>query len=138
MIDTRELQRRTTGGTDVVDLTGDVTAAVSESGVREGQVLIFTPGATASVTTIEFEEGAVADLKAAIERIAPEGIHYRHDQRWGDGNGYSHVRSALLGPSVVVPVVEGRPLLGTWQQIILLDFDNRPRQRRIVVQISGE
>lgn len=128
----------TTGDTDVIDITADVAERVASSGIRNGQVLLFVPGSTASLTTIEYESGAVQDLKEAIEAIAPRGRHYRHDARWGDGNGYAHVRAALLGPSLSVPVAEGRLMLGTWQQIVLLDFDNRPRKRRIIVQIAGE
>ena len=92
----------------------------------------------ASITTIEHEAGVLADLTAAIERLAPKKMHYDHDARWGDGNGYSHVRAALLGPSLSLPVEGGRPVLGTWQQIVLCDFDNRPRDRKIVVQVVGE
>ena len=131
------LQRRTTADMDVIDLTGDVQAFVAESGVMDGLLLVFTPGSTAGVTTIEYESGAVADLKRVMDELVPRGATYRHDQRWGDGNGYSHVRSALLGPSLVVPVAGGRPVLGTWQQIVLCDFDNRPRHREVVVQVSG-
>jgi secondary thiamine-phosphate synthase enzyme len=128
----------TTGETDIHDLTHDVARVLAQSGVREGQVLVFTPGSTAGITTIEFESGVVSDLEQAIERIAPRDMHYDHDARWGDGNGYSHVRAALLGPSLTVPVVEGQLHLGTWQQIVLCDFDNRPRERRIIVQVMGE
>ena len=131
------LQRQTTADMDVIDLTGDVQAFVAESGVAEGLLLVFTPGSTAGVTTIEYESGAVADLKRVMEELVPRGASYRHNQRWGDGNGYSHVRSALLGPSLAVPVAGGRPVLGTWQQIVLCDFDNRPRHREVVVQVSG-
>jgi len=138
MIRTYELTRRTTSGTDILDLTDDVAERVTQSGVRQGQVLVFTPGSTAAVTTIEYEAGVVNDLKRAIERMAPQESHYDHDARWGDGNGYSHVRSALLGGSFTVPVLEGKLVLGTWQQIVLLDFDNHGRQRRVVVQVSGE
>lgn len=138
MIETYDLTRRTTSGTDILDLTDDIAARVAESGVTHGQALVFTPGSTAAITTIEFESGVIDDLRAAIERIAPQEMHYQHDARWGDGNGYSHVRSALLGGSFTVPVVDGRLVLGTWQQVVLLDFDNHGRQRRIVVQISGE
>jgi secondary thiamine-phosphate synthase enzyme len=138
MIETYDLTRRTTSGTDILDLTDDIAARVAESGVAHGQALVFTPGSTAAITTIEFESGVIDDLRAAIERIAPQEMHYQHDARWGDGNGYSHVRSALLGGSFTVPVVDGRLVLGTWQQVVLLDFDNHGRQRRIVVQISGE
>ena len=131
------LSYATTGGTDVIDITGDVAAKVREAGIGEGQVLISVPGSTASITTIDYERGVVRDLIDALERIAPADIAYRHDTRWGDGNGYAHVRAALLGPSVVIPVNSGRLVLGTWQQIVLVDFDNRPRQRRIFLQVSG-
>lgn len=136
-IETSYLSFRTSGETDVIDITRQVSGKIFESGVTEGQVLIFIPGSTASVTTIEFESGVVQDLREAVERLAPRGIFYRHDARWGDGNGYAHVRAALLGPSLTVPVVAGRPVLGTWQQIVLVDFDNRPRERKLLVQVSG-
>lgn len=138
MIKTFELTRRTTSGTDILDLTDDLAQKVREAGVTHGQVLVFTPGSTAAVTTIEFESGVIADLEAAIERMAPQGMHYDHDARWGDGNGYSHVRSALVGGSFTVPVLEGQLVLGTWQQVVLLDFDNHGRTRRIIAQVSGE
>jgi len=138
MVKTYELTRRTTAGTDIVDLTDEVARRVAESGVQHGQVLVFTPGSTAAITTIEYEPGVLKDLAQAIERLAPRELHYDHDARWGDGNGYSHVRSALLGGSFTVPVVGGELVLGTWQQIVLLDFDNHGRQRRVVVQVSGE
>jgi len=131
------LERQTTPDTDIHDLTADVVAAVSESGITDGLVVIFTPGSTAAITTIEFESGAVADLTRAIDALAPTGAHYDHDARWGDGNGYSHVRAALLGPSLAVPVIDGRPALGTWQQVVLCDFDNRPRRRKVIVQVSS-
>jgi len=127
-----------TAGTDVFDITGRVREKVSESGIRNGQALAFVPGSTAALTTIEYERGAIQDLVDAIERIAPQSLNYRHDERWGDGNGYAHVRAALLGPSLTVPVVAGQLALGTWQQMVLVDFDNRPRQRRILIQISGD
>jgi len=138
MFHREEIALRTKGETDVVDLTERVRAAVAASGVREGTVHLFVPGSTAGLTTIEFEPGCVADLQAALERVAPRDGHYDHNARWGDGNGFSHVRAALLGPSLTVPVGEGRPLLGTWQQIVLVDFDNRPRERRLLATISGE
>lgn len=133
----RTVERATTADTDVLDLTDEVAALVAESGVAEGTVTVFTPGATAGVTTIEYESGCLADLRRAFELLAPRDGEYEHNLRWGDGNGYSHVRAALLGPSLTVPVVEGRPLLGTWQQVIVCDFDNRPRTRKIVVQVQG-
>jgi secondary thiamine-phosphate synthase enzyme len=131
------LSFKTSGDTDIIDITTQVSRTVDESGLTEGQVLIFVPGSTAAITTIEFESGVVRDLKEAIERLAPIGIPYRHDARWGDGNGYAHVRAALLGPSLTVPLVKGRLVLGTWQQIVLVDFDNEPRDRKVMVSISG-
>lgn len=128
---------RTSGDTDIIDITTQVSKKVTESGITDGQVLIFVPGSTAAITTIEYESGVVQDLKEAVERLAPEGIFYRHDARWGDGNGYAHVRAALLGPSLTVPLINGCLVLGTWQQIVLVDFDNRPRDRKILVHISG-
>lgn len=132
------IERKTTGDTDLLDLTEDVVRIVSGSGASEGILAVSVPGSTASITTIEYESGALADLERAIERMAPREMHYDHDQRWGDGNGYSHVRAALLGPSISVPIQGGRPLLGTWQQVLLCDFDNRPRTRRVAVQVVGQ
>ena len=129
-----ETKRRT----DILDITTQVERAVSKSGVSSGIVLVFTPGSTAGLTTIEYEPGAISDLKDAIARIAPEGMAYAHDARWGDGNGFSHVRAALLGPSLALPLREGALVTGTWQQIVLVDFDNRPRSRRVEVQIIGD
>jgi len=125
----------TRGFTDVHDLTPRVSSFILESGVADGIVVVFVPGSTAGVTTIEYEEGAVKDFKAAIERLAPEGIHYDHDARWGDGNGFAHVRAALLGPSLSIPVIDGSLAIGTWQQIVLVDFDNRKRNRKITVTV---
>lgn len=127
----------TTGKTDLIDITQEVVLRIGESGISEGSVLIFVPGSTAALTTIEYEGGVIEDLREAIARLAPENQHYRHDARWGDGNGYSHVRAALLGPSLTIPVIEGKLVLGTWQQVILCDFDNRPRKRQVVVQVTG-
>ena len=129
---------QSTGRTDIIDLTRLVSEVLRDSFVQNGSVTLFIPGSTAALTTIEFESGVVNDLKKAIDRIAPENMYYEHNERWGDGNGYSHVRAALIGPSLHIPVVEGKMTLGTWQQIVLLDFDNRPRERIIVIQILGE
>jgi secondary thiamine-phosphate synthase enzyme len=134
---TYEITLSTKGLGDTHDITAQVAGFIEESGLETGMATVFVPGSTAGVTTIEYEPGAVADLNAAFERLAPQGIRYAHDDRWGDGNGFSHVRAALLGPSLTVPFVTGKLLLGTWQQIILVDFDNRPRQRRVVIQVVG-
>jgi len=134
---TTEITLSGTGGTDVHDLSGPLSAALAESGVDNGLVTLFCPGSTAGLTTIEYESGVLEDLKAALERMAPRDLAYAHDARWGDGNGYSHVRAALVGPSLTIPLINGRPTLGTWQQVVLLDFDNRPRQRRLVIQVAG-
>lgn len=128
----------TRGHTEILDITACVQAAVAQAGIATGVAVVFVPGSTAAITTIEDEPGLHADLRAALERLAPEGGAYQHDRRWGDGNGYAHVRAAILGPSVAVPVQGGRLMLGTWQQIVLVDFDNRPRTRRVVIQIIGE
>lgn len=127
----------TTGDTDIIDITRHVSDRITEAGIEEGHVLLFVPGSTAAITTIEYERGAIGDLKEAIEQLAPEGKYYRHNERWGDGNGHAHVRAALLGPSLSVPVINKRMVLGTWQQIVFIDFDNRPRERRILVQLTG-
>ena len=129
---------QTTGKTDIIDLTAQVEKQVKKSTIENGSVTLFIPGSTASLTTIEFESGVINDLKKAIDRMAPEDIYYEHNERWGDGNGYAHVRAALIGPSLHIPVIGGKITLGTWQQIVLIDFDNRPRERIIQVQISGE
>lgn len=133
-----QIKVNTTSGTDVIDITRMVENKASGSEIKNGVINLFIPGSTAALTTIEFEKGVVNDLKEAISRLAPEDSYYEHNERWGDGNGYSHVRAALLGPSLHVPLMEGHLLLGTWQQIVLTDFDNQPRERSIVVQIIGE
>ena len=138
MIVTDRISLQTRGHCDTVDITPQVARQVAESGVNSGTVTVFVAGSTAGVTTIEYESGVLADLKRLWDRIAPTDIPYDHDRRWGDGNGYSHVRASLLGCSLVVPFADRRLTLGTWQQIVLVDFDNRPRSRQVVVQIMGE
>jgi secondary thiamine-phosphate synthase enzyme len=128
----------TRGGSQMVDLTPRVQAVLDEHRYREGRALVFVSGSTAGITTVEFEPGLQQDLPAAFERLAPRDMRYAHEQTWHDDNGHSHVRASLLGPSLVVPFADGRLLLGTWQQIVLIDFDTRPRRREIVVQLSGE
>ena len=137
LILTRHLEFATLVG-DIIDITKKVNAAVEESRLRAGIVVVFVPGATGAVTTIEHEPGLLHDINAALERIAPERMEYAHDQRWGDGNGHSHVRASLIGPSLTVPFLGGQLILGTWQQIIFLELDNRPRERIITLQILGE
>ncbi len=137
MILTRYLEFDTSIG-DVIDITEKVAAVVQESGLLAGIVVVFVPGATGAVTTIEHEPGLVVDIRAALERIAPELNEYAHDQKWGDGNGHSHIRASLIGPSLTVPFLNGQLMLGTWQQIVFLELDNRPRKRRIILQIFGE
>jgi secondary thiamine-phosphate synthase enzyme len=138
MIVTDQVTVKTRGHDDLVDVTAQVQDVLARHGLQEGSALVFVSGSTAGLTTIEYEPGLVEDLPAAFERIAPRGIRYRHHEAWGDDNGHSHVRASLLGPSLTVPFREGRLLLGTWQQIVLVDFDTRPRQRDLVVQLSGE
>ncbi len=122
----------------MLDLTAQVTGLVAASGVINGIVTIAVVGSTAGITTIEYEPGLVADLGKAFDRVAPSGVAYEHDRRWHDGNGHSHVRASMLGPSITLPLVQGAVTLGTWQQVVLVDFDTRPRTRRIVVQVLGE
>ena len=125
-------------GTDIIDITGLVDRHLAQSGISSGAAILFVPGSTGALTTIEYESGVIQDLADAIERLVPRDIPYAHDQRWGDGNGYSHVRAALLGPSLHIPVVNGRLSLGTWQQVVLINFDNRARRRRLIIQLIGE
>jgi secondary thiamine-phosphate synthase enzyme len=128
----------TRGDSHMIDLTARVQEVVRRHGFREGQALVFVSGSTAGLTTVEFEPGLQKDLPAAFERLAPRGMRYAHEETWHDDNGHAHVRASLLGPSLAVPFRDGRLLLGTWQQIVLVDFDTRPRQREVVVQLSGE
>ncbi|MEO0081424.1 MAG: secondary thiamine-phosphate synthase enzyme YjbQ [candidate division WOR-3 bacterium] len=128
----------TAGFCDIKDITKQVRRVVEKSGIRNGIVCIANPGSTAGITTVEFEPGAVTDLKEALNRLAPQDRRYRHNDTWGDGNGFAHLRSALVGASRAFPVREGKLVLGTWQQIVFLDFDNRPRQRSVIVTVVGE
>jgi secondary thiamine-phosphate synthase enzyme len=138
MVATQNFQISTNGQGDVRDVTRQVGEAVSRSGMRSGIVTVFAVGSTAGMTTIEFEAGAIEDLNAVFEQLAPREGEYRHHLRWGDDNGSSHVRAAIVGPSLTVPFVDGAMVLGTWQQIVLLEFDTRARRREVVVQIIGE
>jgi len=131
------IELRTRGELDIVDFSSELAATVRSSGVSDGVVNVFVAGSTAAITTIEYESGAVSDLKAAISRIAPADLHYDHDAKWGDGNGRSHVRAAMIGPSVSLPVREGVPIMGTWQQVVLIELDLGSRDRRIYVTVYG-
>jgi secondary thiamine-phosphate synthase enzyme len=138
MVVTQRFEISTKGQGDARDITEKVAAAVASSAARAGTATVFVVGSTAGVTTIEFEPGAVGDLNRVFEYLAPRDAEYQHHLRWGDDNGSSHVRAALLGPSITVPIIDGALTLGTWQQLMLLEFDTRPRRREIVVQIVGE
>ena len=138
MVVTREITLNTRGECDIIDITPDIEQEVAKAGMAKGVVTIFVAGSTAGLTTIEFESGVLADLQGMWERIVPKDITYAHDRRWGDGNGYSHVRASLLGASLTVPFSNKRLMVGTWQQIVLVDFDNRPRSREVILQIMAE
>lgn len=137
IVKTDSIHLETKGHTDIIDITGEVQSIVTKHTIRDGQVLVFVPGSTGGLTTVEYEPGLLKDLPEAYERIAPTGRTYHHDAAWGDGNGSAHVRASLTGPSITVPVSNGKMILGTWQQIIFIDFDNRSRTRELVVQVSG-
>ena len=137
IVETREIGLSTPPGTSCHDLTEHVAGFVSEVGLDGGTVTVFCPGSTGALTTVEYEPGLVVDLEVLFERIAPQDATYQHNERWHDGNGHSHVRASLVGPSITVPVVEGRLTLGTWQQIVFLDCDLPARERRLVVQMMG-
>lgn len=135
---TVEIELQTAGHGDIQDITRPVSTSVKESGLRSGIVTIFCPSATSALTTIEYESGCISDFQRLFDEIADPARPYAHNARWGDGNGHSHTRAALLGPSLTIPFVDGRLTLGTWQQIIYVDFDNRSRQRHLVTQIMGD
>jgi secondary thiamine-phosphate synthase enzyme len=137
-ITNEKIELDTRGAGDLVDITEDVSRAVGSSGLRIGSATVFVIGSTAAITTFEFEPGLIKDMQAAYERLAPSNKRYHHDATWGDANGFSHVRAALQGPSLAIPFEEGKLMLGTWQQLVLAEFDNRPRHRRVVVQLAGE
>ncbi len=135
---TTHIDCATRGHADVVDLTDDLRGVLRDSGLAAGTATLFVTGSTASLSTIEYEPGAVKDIGRILEEIAPEGGHWAHHATWGCDNGAAHARACLMGPSLTVPFTDGAPLLGTWQQVVLLDFDTRPRSRTIVVQMLGE
>jgi len=135
---TETISLSTRGNTDMVDITPQAQEIVHQHGLKEGQITLFVSGSTAGLTTVEYEPGLLKDLPEAFEKIAPAGRRYHHDLTWGDGNGHAHVRASLLGPSLVVPFTDGKLLLGTWQQIVLIDFDTHSRKRTVVAQVMGE
>lgn len=137
-VHTAKLIEKTQGYCDIIDITSKVQAEIEKEKIQRGLATIFVSGSTAALTTIEYEPGLVKDLQEVLEKLIPSDKKYHHDDRWGDDNGFSHLRASLFGPSVHVPIESGRLLLGAWQQIVLLDFDNRPRTREIVVQLVGE
>ena len=135
---TDSVEISTRGHTDIIDITTQVEKVLREAGLKSGNLTVFVSGSTAGITSIEYEPGLLKDLPEAFEKLAPTGVIYHHDAAWGDGNGYAHVRAAMLGASFTVPFNNGKLLLGTWQQIVVIDFDNRPRKRNVVVQMIGE
>ena len=132
------IKMHTEGEGDMIDMTSQLSDIVKESKIKNGTVTIFVSGSTAAVTTIEFESGLIHDFPAMLSRIVPKNIEYEHDNTWHDGNGHSHVRSSLIGPSITIPVIHGKLTLGTWQQVVLLEMDTRPRNRTAILQIMGE
>ncbi len=138
MVVNGRIQLRTQGDCHILDITDHVSREVHASGLQDGIVTLFTPSSTSALTTSEYESGVVHDLQQLFDRIASPELDYRHNLRWGDGNGHAHVRHALLGPSLTIPFVKGQMTLGTWQQILFVDFDNRARSRSLVIQIMGE
>ena len=138
MIYTGEISLRTQADGEIIDITAKVQKQLTESGITGGIVTVFVEHSTCGITTVEYEPGLIDDLGKLWERIAPKNVPYAHDARWGDGNGYAHVRASLLGASLTVPFTDKKMVLGTWQQIIIVDFNNRPRSRTVVVQVMGE
>jgi secondary thiamine-phosphate synthase enzyme len=137
-VKTFSISLSTQGNADIRDITDQIAGLIANSGLKDGTATIFCPSSTSGLTTIEFEGGALSDLRRLFDEIVPSNREYAHNERWHDGNGHSHVRAALLGPSLTVPFVDGHLTVGTWQQVIYVDFDNRPRQRKLVVQLIGE
>jgi len=133
-----KIELKTKGNGDLVNITDKISDLVASSGVKKGQVTVFVVGSTAAITTFEYEPGLIKDVRDLCEKIIPSKAHYSHDETWGDANGFSHLRAALFGPSLVVPIEDKRVVLGTWQQVVLAEFDNRSRNREVVIQIIGE
>jgi secondary thiamine-phosphate synthase enzyme len=138
MIVTKTIELSAQGYCDIHDITGIVRDRVSSSGISSGTLTVFVPGSTGGLTTIEFEPGLKADMPELMEKLIPSNVEYKHDQTWHDGNGFSHLRAAMIGPDITIPFVSGKLMLGTWQQVVFIDFDNRSRKRELIVQIMGE
>ncbi len=134
----KKIVLKTRGNPDLVDITGMITDALKSTGLKKGNVTVFVMGSTAAVTTIEYERGVIKDIQELYEKLIPKDKHYAHDDTWGDANGFSHLRAALQGPSLTIPFDNGELLLGTWQQVVLAEFDNRPREREIAFQLIGD
>ena len=132
------IEFKTKGEVEIRDITQDVADVVRNSGLRNGIACVFTPSSTSAITTIEFEPGLLRDLPEALERLFPKRARYEHEMRWHDGNGHSHVRASFMSPSMTIPFVDGSPILGTWQQIVFVELDNKARNRRLLVHVLGE
>ena len=137
-VKTKQLQIHTRGENDILDITSRIAEAVDETKLKNGIVTVFVPGSTGALSTIEYEPGLLTDFPNILERVAPKNLVYEHEKRWHDGNGHSHVRASLIGPSLTIPFVNGRLTLGTWQQIIFMELDVRSRERKLIIQIIGE
>jgi secondary thiamine-phosphate synthase enzyme len=137
-VHTGNIRFSTQGEIEVRDITHEVSNIIKESGLSSGIACVFVPGATGAITTIEYEDGLEYDIKSAFKRLVPKDLEYRHELRWHDGNGHSHIRASILGPSISIPFKDRNIILGTWQQIIFVEFDNKPHQRNLVVQVVGE
>jgi secondary thiamine-phosphate synthase enzyme len=135
---TRKINLKTKGSGDLVNITETIFRLVQDSNLKNGSVTVFNVGSTAAITTFEFEPGMIKDMQELYEKLVPSDQHYHHDDTWGDANGFSHLRAALQGPCLAIPFEDRTLLLGTWQQVVLAEFDNRPRQRKVIVQIMGE
>lgn len=133
-----KISLNTKGNPDLIDITAKVADILTSSGMKKGSLTVFVVGSTAAITTFEYEPGLVSDLRDLYEKLIPKNKHYNHDETWGDANGFSHLRAALQGPSLTIPFEGAKLMLGTWQQIVLAEFDNRPRAREVIVQIIGE
>lgn len=138
MVVNKSIKLKTEGNTDIINITGKIARLFAATKLKDGLVTVFIPGATGGLTTIEYEPGLLNDFKKVFERLAPRDGHYEHNKKWGDENGFSHVRASLLGPSISIPFSGGSLILGRWQQVVFIDFDNRPRSRELVVQFVGE